>query len=133
MKKFLATACTVVLLAACSCGQKISGTGAGVSSTVSRPVTDTVGMSADGVELTNIVDRVFFSYDSAELSGDGQTVHHSHPPPSALGTPFPIKAAATFEGCEYATREKARLDAPGLAGEMKGCFTIPLGGAGVLG
>ncbi|HEY3476335.1 MAG TPA: hypothetical protein VGK56_17105 [Anaerolineales bacterium] len=69
--------------------------------------------------------------NSAELSGDGQTVHHSHSPPSAWGTPLP--AAPTFEGCENPTREQAPFDAPGLESEIKGCFTIPLGGAGVLG
>ncbi|CAL7960337.1 Peptidoglycan-associated protein [Alphaproteobacteria bacterium] len=69
MKRFLATACTVVLLSACSCGQKISGGSAASSSTAVHPTSDMVSASSVNEELKNkIGDRVFFALNSAELT-----------------------------------------------------------------
>jgi peptidoglycan-associated lipoprotein len=69
MKKFLATTCTVVLLAACSCGHKISGSAAG-NSTVARSGLDAVRVAGlnDDLRSSQDGDRVFFAFDSRELT-----------------------------------------------------------------
>ncbi len=75
MKNFLATACTVVLLAACKCGHKVAST-SGVSGNVVTP-NATADLNYDNLALTDelqnkVGDRVFFAFDKSGLSAEAK-------------------------------------------------------------
>ncbi len=69
MKKFLATACVAVLLTACSCGNKVAGSG-GSASVV--PTDMAIGAGAAANELNKVGDRVFFAFDQSSLSKEAK-------------------------------------------------------------
>ncbi len=67
MKRFLATACVAVLLTACSCGNKVAGSG-GSSSVVPADI----AMGGASNELNKVGDRLFFAFDSSALSKEAK-------------------------------------------------------------